>query len=151
MPQPQTIAVDEAFYRMLRLVNLTAKPFFTRFGVKHGLSINEWRIIIVLANRPGSSVQELADGTGLDKMSASRAVRRLIGKGRVARTRDPGDARRTLHRLTEAGLAVFRELAPSARRRVDELFDSLSPAEVRSFGRLIAKLERRAEAWTDEG
>ncbi len=138
------------FYRLLRLVNVTAKPFFVLYGKRHDLTINEWRVMIALANRPGLAVHELAEITGLDKMSTSRAVRRLMANDRVVRAIDPKDRRRALHRLTPSGAAVFEDIAPSARHRADELFAGLTQREIATLDRLIGKLEARAAHWPSE-
>lgn len=134
----------------MRLVNMTAKPFFTDFAARYDLSINEWRVMLALNAQPGLSVQEIAAVNGYDKMSASRAVRRLIARGRVARSTDPADRRRTRHSLTAAGSAIFQAISPFAVERVDLLFGTLTPKEVAQLKRVLDKLERRAaETWPD--
>lgn len=133
-------------------MNATARPFFTEFAARYDLSINEWRVILALKAQPGLSVQEIADVNGYDKMSASRAVRRLIAHGRVARRVDPADRRRALHSLTAEGEAVFLAIAPSAEERVDRLFGTLTAREMAQLDRILAKLEVGvAESWPEAG
>lgn len=135
----------------MRVVNLTAKPFFTIFGKDHDLSINEWRVLIVLANRGSLAAHEIAALTGMDKMSVSRAVRRLAANGRLERTTDAQDRRRTLLSLTDEGRRVYMAIAPNAKRRVTALFAGLSTDESETLIRLLAKLERSAEALEPDG
>lgn len=141
---------DSLIFRLLRLVNLTAKPFVTHFAGLHDLTINEWRIMIVLANRPDIAAHELCDLVGLDKMSVSRAVRRLVAHQRVTRTTDSLDRRRSLLRLTPAGMKTFMGIAPTASERERDLLVSLDDRERDALARLIDKLSKQAETWSDD-
>lgn len=138
------LGTDTLFYRLMRLVNMTAKPFFTDFAARYDLTINEWRVMLALTARPGLSVQEIADLNGFDKMSASRAVRRLIARGRAVRTVDPDDKRRTRHSLSPAGAAIVETISPFAVARVDAMFGTLTGPEVAQLKRILDKLERHA-------
>lgn len=133
----------------MRLINMTAKPFFTEFAAAHDLNINEWRVMLALNARPGLSVQEIAEVNGFDKMSASRAVRRLIAHGRVTRTTDRSDRRRTRHSLSPDGLAIVTAISPYAVERVDALFGRLTAREVAQLKHILDKLERHADAWRE--
>ena len=133
----------------MRLVNMTAKPFFTDFAARYDLTINEWRVMLALNDRPDLSVQEIAEVNGFDKMSASRAVRRLIARGRVTRATDSSDRRRTRHRLSAEGAAIFAEISPFALARADTLFGSLTAREVAQLKRILDKLETHAGIWHD--
>lgn len=143
------LGVDALFYRLMRLVNMTAKQFFTDFASSHDLTINEWRVMLALNARPGLSVQEIADVNGFDKMSASRAVRRLISRGRVIRAADRSDRRRTRHSLSPDGMAIFTAISPFAAERVDTLVGRLTVREVTQLKHILEKLERHAAAWQE--
>ena len=45
----------ELFFKLVRVVNLTARPFVETLARRHRLSLNEWRVMIVLASHPGSA------------------------------------------------------------------------------------------------
>lgn len=130
-------------YKLLKLVNLIAKPFFVRYGREHALFINEWRIIIALAFHPGLSMTEICEHTGLHIMNVSRAVRRLQRMGRVEREIDPVDRRRSVLRLSAEGEDIFATLAPAAFGREDILLSALTPAEADTLRRLLDKLLRQ--------
>jgi len=134
----------------MRLVNMTAKPFFTDFAARYDLTINEWRVMLALTAQPGLSVQEIADINGFDKMSASRAVRRLIARGRAIRTHDPDDRRRTRHSLSPTGAAIVEAISPFAISRVDAMFGTLTGREVAQLKHILDKLETHAARdWAD--
>ena len=145
-PQRQVTALKSSFdqhtliYHLLLLVNLIAKPFFGRIDKRYGLSLNEWRIMMTLANQPGISISGICDRTGMHIMNVSRGVRSLARKGRVERNVDPADRRRTNLRLSEEGLAIFQEILPSAMKREELIRAGLSRDEAETFQRLLHKL-----------
>jgi DNA-binding MarR family transcriptional regulator len=121
-------------FRLIRLVNLAARPFVERIGRPYRLTLPEWRVLVVLAARPGSTGAEIAFGSGLDKMAVSRAVASLERAGRAIRARDAADRRMERISLSAKGDALYRKLARLARRREDTLLDRLGQAERRSLG-----------------
>ena len=74
-PPPQVPATgDSVFFKLVRVVNLTARPFQQRVGRQDQLTLNEWRTMAVLGAQPGLTATQVADLTGLDKMAVSRAL-----------------------------------------------------------------------------
>ncbi len=145
-PQRQVTALKSPFdqstlvYHLLLLVNLIAKPFFGRIDKRYGLTLNEWRIVMTLANRPGTSISEICDHSGMHIMNVSRGVRRLIRKGRVLRSVDPADRRRSNLRLSDEGLTIFHEILPTAMEREELIRAGLSHDEADTFQHLLLKL-----------
>lgn len=127
-------------HRLLRLANLIAKPFFAHYGERHDLSLHEWRVMMLLANRPGLSASEICEQTGMHLMNVSRGVRRLARLGRLERQVDPADRRRAALALTPKGLALYRRIAPDAWQRERIAHAALNAAERAEFGRLLDKL-----------
>jgi DNA-binding MarR family transcriptional regulator len=52
------------------------------------LSAHEWAVLVALARCPGLVRQGLGPATGLRGPSVERAVRRLLGRGEICRSRD---------------------------------------------------------------
>ena len=46
------IVDSSVFFKLIRLVNLTARPFNEVIGKRHELKLNEWRVMVVLASHP---------------------------------------------------------------------------------------------------
>lgn len=137
--------------RLLRLVNLIAKPFFSEHASRHHLSINDWRVMMALAVRPGVAASDICEQTGMHPMNVSRSVARLARLGRVKRYTDAQDRRRNLLRLTPAGRAVFRSIAPSAQAREEEVRRTLSGRETVVLRALLDKLIARIGAEAPAG
>lgn len=131
---------ESPFFQLLVLANLTARPFAERFGRRLHLGLSEWRVLLVVADRPGITAQDLADYIGLDKMSVSRAVRQLLARGRLARSTNPRDRRRLHLNLTAEGWRVYEEIAVSGVGREDAVFGALAPEERREFFAWLTRL-----------
>ena len=97
--------------------------------------------IVVIAARPGTSIEHLRDPLGLTQPGATRLVERLVTKGWVERS-GPGGRRGLQLTLTETGHAVFEELLAARRAALSELLAPLSPAQ-RTL--LAARVRDRAD------
>lgn len=151
MPRPPRRQVllataESPYYQLWVLSNLTAKPFARRFGARFHLNLTEWRILLTVADRPGITAQALADYSGLDKMSVSRAVRGLESQGRLERRDDEADRRQRHLFLTDAGWEVYAEIGAAAVVREQQIYSELTPAELEQLRGLLAKLSRQARA-----
>ena len=100
----------------------------------------EWRALGFFARHPGASARDLVAHAGRDKAQVARLVRALVERGLLAATPSPSDMRSQCLSLTEAGLAVHRQLA-QARRRIDAaLIAGLNAAEQSQLAALLARL-----------
>ena len=121
--------MDSLFFKLVRVVNLTARPFQQQVGQAHQLKLNEWRVMAVLGQHPGSTATQVALQTGLDKMSVSRALGGLKRAKRLQAYEDPTDQRRSRLYLTEAGKALFAIVSEQARQREAQLFSDVDAKE----------------------
>jgi DNA-binding MarR family transcriptional regulator len=139
--RPLPLAMDDSiFFKLVRVVNLTARPFVESIGRAHRLNLNEWRVMLVLASHPGSAAQDVVAHTGLDKMTVSRALAGLDRRGRLVRREDPADKRRALLTLSGAGRRVYEQLGVGGKAREQQLFAALSHADRQHLGRTLDTL-----------
>ena len=134
---------DSLFFKLVRVVNLTARPFNEGIGHRHGLSLSDWRVITVVGGHPGTTASEVCARTGMDKMSVSRAIAALGRKRRVLRKPDPNDGRRTLLELSSTGQRLFDDISAGARVREQQLFGGVSAQDQ---ARLSETLDRLIDA-----
>lgn len=132
-------------YRLSVLSNRISADIARLYDKRHGLSIPEWRVIAVLARRPGLSATEVALRTAMDKVAVSRAVSALLDQGRILRETDTDDRRRSVLRLSEAGRAIYADVAPRAMAYEQRLLDALRPDERQALDRLLARMEQVTE------
>ena len=137
----KTLPLDSSlFFKLVRVVNLTARPFQAGMGKTHQLSLNEWRVMVVLASHPGSAATDIAEATGLDKMSVSRALSGLRRLDRVLLKSDSEDQRRSKVYLSAAGSKLFARIGGHAMQREAQLFVGVSPEELKTMGSTLDKL-----------
>ena len=77
-------------YRLAVLSNTVSTTVARAYDKRFNVSIPEWRVIAILGRFPGLSAVEVAERTMLDKVAVSRAVTKLIKKGRVDREDELG-------------------------------------------------------------
>jgi len=134
------VADASVFFKLVRVVNLTARPFQEGVGRQYQLTLNEWRVLAVLAQHADVTAMAVADLTGLDKMSVSRALRGLQQRGRVSTQTSETDLRKRQLHVTPAGRALFDEVWPLAQQREAALFADLPAAELAQLGEVLDKL-----------
>jgi DNA-binding MarR family transcriptional regulator len=133
-------------YRLSVLTNLVSGAIANVYQRRFGLSIPEWRVVAVLARHPGLSAAEVAALTRMDAVAVSRAVTRLLRAGRIRRNIAAEDRRRSVLRLSAAGEAVYREIAPVALRYERSLLEGLASGEIEALDSTLSKLTARAHS-----
>lgn len=105
---------------------------------EHGLPLVSYEVLLYLADAPDHELRmgELADRLLLSRSGLTRLVDRLATRGLVERHSCPSDRRGTFARLTDEGLARFREARPTHLRGVREHF--LDHISQRDLDRLAA-------------
>jgi len=93
------------------------------------LSAHQGSILDHLDDVEPTSVNGLARHMGVTASTMSLSIDRLERKGYVRRTRDAGDARRVLLRLTAAGLRVKQAQSVLEPARVGGMLEELSEAD----------------------
>lgn len=119
-----------------------AKAYVAHFGLR----IPEWRLIAVLAEQEGLSQQALVARTEMDKMTVSRAAQALAGRGLVSRVRHGEDGRSHALALSEAGRALYAQIAPKALEMEAALLKGLSNREVEALKATLQKLKDASHA-----
>lgn len=132
-------------YRLSILSNTVSGAIAALYETRHGLSVADWRILAILGMERSLTQKELCARTRMDKVQVSRAVRRLLDSGRVAREVDKADRRRAHLRLTGQGQAVYDEVAPATLAWERELLSRLTPAEVAILDTVVARLQQVAD------
>ena len=139
----------DLMHRLLKLTNRLMAPFTTHLASRHKISLNEFRMLMSLGRYGERASHELAEQTGVNVMSVSRAVAGLEREGRIAVTIDPANRRRKRLSLTDKGQALYEAMRPESDRVAEYLFNRLSEQDLAALDRiadtLIATLEETDE------
>lgn len=149
-PTPETPDRDPALdfrlseflpFRINRLTEHLTDEILPIYRDLYGITRPQWRVLAHLGACGPNSARDLVGLTALDKVQVSRAVAELDARGWLARVGDARDRRVQVLRLTEAGMEVFRTLAPLLRARQDVLLRSLSPQDRAALDQGLLALE----------
>ena len=117
-----------------------------RAYANENITINEWRVLAVIAQEASLAARDVVRLTPLDKMSVSRAVASLEAKGFAERSVSSSDRRVNVVSLTRDGRALFDRAAALALDYEDDILTVLTEEERRSLDRILTKLSRKIGA-----
>jgi len=115
---------------------------FAAQDIWQDLSMREYDVLYTLSKCPAPErMGELNRHLLLSQPALSRMVDRLVDRGLVQRQTDPADGRGVLLALTDAGLALQRQIGRRHARGVARaMTQELTPAELRQLEALCLKL-----------
>jgi DNA-binding MarR family transcriptional regulator len=137
--------VFQSVMKLTRLGGQLSRPFFQTYAHDYSLTLNEWRVIVLLHARPGIAAQDVSHYTGIHPMNVSRAVNALREAGRLTSEPDAENHRRQMLTLTAQGTELFEALYPSAEQQANALFSVLSDEEQAVFGEFLDRLLAQSE------
>jgi DNA-binding MarR family transcriptional regulator len=91
---------------------------------EHGLTINEFEVLLLLGRAPDRSLRriDLSNQVLLSPSGITRMLDRLGSEGWVEKGKCSGDARVTYAVLTDAGMEKLRQAHPVQHAAVERLF-----------------------------
>lgn len=113
---------------------------------EYGITREEWQFAAMLAELGGVSPSDLAARTTVDRSQTSKTLRGLMAKGLADRQPVPGDARKALFLLTEAGMDLYRQIFPRVVQVHQEVMQDLSPTEREALAKSLRTMQARALA-----
>lgn len=130
--------------RLSERIDREAAQVYARAGL--GCEQRWMGVLDLLAERGPMSVGDLAESLVISHPSVSQTRRSLQEAGLISEEADPGDARRKILRLTNAGVALVDQLRPiwvalmaSAEELDHEAMDVITP-----LNRLEDAIDRRS-------
>lgn len=133
-------------HQLLKLTNRLMAPFSTHLAHRYKISLNEFRLLMTIGALGKSASHELAELTGVNVMSVSRAVQTLQRHGRIEVVRDSANRRRKWLTLTAEGERLYAIMRPQSEKVADYLFSDLSAAETAQLGTILTRLIDTLEA-----
>ena len=144
------LTLDEYLpYRLSIASNAVSRLIARAYEDRFGLTIPQWRLLAVLAEKPLTQ-QAIVARTAMDKVTVSRAAQGLVVRHLVGRAAHEADGRSHILALTEQGRELHAEIAPLAQAYEAALLSGLTPAEVETLKRLLLRLETAANRLSGE-
>jgi len=109
---------------------------------EHGLSSSQSDALLVLTRAGPMTVTALGERLHLEKSTASRLAKGLLGLGLVRKRSPASDDRKVILQLTEKGMRLSRTVLNRYSEEHVELLESLSPESRERLPILIGELTR---------
>lgn len=148
-PRPNDQA--RMLHDLLKLTNRLMTPFSTHLANRYKISLNEFRLLMMIGNLGSTASHEVAEMTGVNVMSVSRAVSTLERDGRINVAPDPNNRRRKSLTLTEEGERLYAIMHPQTEKLAEYLFSELSGSDVSALDRILGQLIETLEARDQQG
>lgn len=141
----------ETLHRILKLSNRLMAPFSTYLEHQYRISVNEFRLLMFIGRFGATASHELAENTGVNVMSVSRAVSALQRNGRINVDRDPQNRRRKTLTLTAEGERLYKVMRPQTDLVAEYLLSNLSEEETDTLNHVLFTLIDTLEATDEQG
>lgn len=108
------------------------------------LSLADYDVLVVLSERGPQRMRDLADVLAWEQSRVSHQLRRMRGRGLVARHGSDDDRRGATVELTDGGRAALRAAAPAHAELVRSVvFDGLSATQLKTFESVLDRITSR--------
>jgi DNA-binding MarR family transcriptional regulator len=142
MPPP----LAETLHEWLRVTMRFSMRNFMRFAKENNYSIPQLNALFRIRHKGACGVSDLGEEMGVTNAAASQLLDKLVQQGLVTRAEDPQDRRNKLITLTEAGMRVSEQSMQARQNWLNQLADSLTPAEQAQVQAALQLLIERSAA-----
>ncbi len=108
------------------------------------LSLSDYDVLVALSERGPLRINELGEALAWEQSRLSHQLRRMRGRGLVARQGSDDDRRGATVELTDGGRAALQLAAPAHAELVrSAMFDHMAAAQLRAFGAVVDAVAER--------
>lgn len=122
---------------------LVAMAARTLAPIEEKLTASQWRALVVVAQRQGTALHEVATALGVHPSTATRTCDRLVAAALISRNDDPDDRRYLALTVTDEGRRLVESVYAARRQAITDTLERM-PASSRR--RLAATLQDFAAA-----
>jgi MarR family transcriptional regulator for hemolysin len=140
MPRPTGMPIGLRLADVARDVGRAFDEALTSVGGSRPV----WMVLLALKSGAAASQQQIADHIGIRGATLTHHLGGMEERGLVVRTRESGDRRTQVVRLTEAGETLFVAMAGAAQEFDARLRRGLKAAEVAQLDALLQRLHANA-------
>jgi DNA-binding MarR family transcriptional regulator len=110
-----------------------------------GITVPKWRVLAVLAERPGCTMNQLADYATIDRTTLTRILDQMVGEGLVERESGAEDRRNVHLRLTASGAKKLKRVMPAVLPHNESAVRDFAPGELDTFYRDLNRVLRNLD------
>lgn len=136
MPDPFPVPIGLRLNQAARAVGRA----FDEALAEAGGSLPVWLILLNLKIRRPGTQRELAEAVGIREATLTHHLNAMDAAGLISRTRDAGNRRIQLVKLTEEGEAAFLRLRRSATAFDERLRSGVAQEEITTLTTLLTRL-----------
>ena len=107
---------------------------------KHGIQLRDYIVLSALHLTPNLTQVEQGKALGLDRTTLMSQLDRLERMGLVVRRSDPRDRRARIPEITAAGNTLRAKVARDCANAEAAALNTFSPAQVRTFRRILFEI-----------
>lgn len=142
MPNDGTLSLQQFLpYRLSVLSNRISDSLANKYRKRFGINVHEWRILSALGEEKKLSAVAITNRIAMDKVTVSRAVKKLIEKGLILKDLDSKDQRRYELALSAGGIKMYQQLVPIALAHEQEVIANLTSKDKENLLELLLKLD----------
>lgn len=134
------VAAERSLERLFRLTVSRKMHNFQATVVGAVVTRAGYAVLRCLSDTPGSTMSELAVECSMDPATAARQVKALQDEELVERAPSDEDARVSVVRLTQRGLAVYERIVELRVRHTSDLLAEWAPEDRATLVRLVDRL-----------
>ncbi|PCI34219.1 MAG: hypothetical protein COB54_00015 [Alphaproteobacteria bacterium] len=141
---PLPLDVDNSLlFKMVRMTNHMSQNYEHSPAREQGLSVKDWRIVLIIASHHGTSAAAMSKFSGYDQMSVGRTVRKLERLSWIYLKANPSDHREIFLFLTEDGEKSYRDLAQRINEYEQEILSVFTPSQQKTLDKLLTILSEK--------
>jgi DNA-binding MarR family transcriptional regulator len=138
-PAPAFQLDEHIFYLFTQIFGRRNRQLATQLKPL-AVTVPQWRILAVLHERAGCTMNELADQTTVDRTTLTRALDRIVREGLVTRRSNAHDGRSVRLYLTPDGEAAFRRVLPRVLEQNERAVRGFSAGELAELRAMLHRM-----------
>jgi DNA-binding MarR family transcriptional regulator len=143
-----TTGIPQAELDLPRVLSRVERGIAARLGAAlkaAGSTVEEWRVLSLLADGAGHTMTEVADFALLPAPPLTKIVDRLVSAGRVFRRVDDADRRRVLVFLSEHGRESLDRLTAATEDEWRRIRESVGREELALLQALLTRMSAQLD------
>lgn len=145
-PQTRYRLKDSTVYKVQRLAGSLFNAATSFYMPRFGLGVPEMRVISTISGYAPLTSSEVVEIAAMDKALVSRVTQRLVKRGFVESTSDPGDQRKRVWQLTESGVKMAADIQIHRENRQARVLGCITAKERTQLNDMLDRLVVASEA-----